>query len=234
MATIFPFLDRWHEPKDIGKKVEAATLHDILQFKKALDFMSKDFTFGHDYGSCATRKQCVKHAVRVYRRLLKFTPDQQMMNFDVIGALAYEEDGELDEDRAIALLRMFYPDKDDLLPMLAFVQACDKVYKQMRFLRASLNNSTKIDGVLEDIFDAFFYFSLAIALSKSLSVPWCVWNPADSSNVLLIVLARSACLRVQSMAHSGVPEYLDCVFCLCLWIFGGQGKFFVGRRLEFT
>jgi len=50
--------------------------------------------------------------------------------------------------------------------MLAFVQACDGVYKKLRFLRASLSNSSKIDSVLEDIFNFLFYCSLALLICK--------------------------------------------------------------------
>ena len=111
-----PFLERWQEPEDKGRRTAAPTLHDILQFKKAIVFMEGSYPFSAAYGSAVTRKACVRNAVKVYRRLLKFTPDQQMLPFDVIGALAYKETGKLDDERAVALLRIFMPDKDDSYP----------------------------------------------------------------------------------------------------------------------
>ena len=166
LGMIFPYLERWQEPNDKGRKGSAPALHDILQFKKAIAFMETDYPFSPTYGSAVSRKVCVKNAVKVYRRLQRYTPDQPVLPFDVIGALAYQEDGELDEDRAIDLLRVFLPDKDDTVSMLAFVQSCDNVYKQLRFLRASLSNSSKIDSVLEDIFNVAFYAILGLVACK--------------------------------------------------------------------
>jgi len=172
VSAIFPFLDRWQEPDDKGRKGFSPSLHDILQFKKAVTFMETDFPFGPDYGSAANRKACVKNAVKVYRRLLKYTPDQEILPFDVIGALAYEENGDVDEDLAIELLRVFLPDRDESLSMLAFVQSCDNVYKQLRFLRASISNSSKIDSVLENIFNLAFYAVLGL-----MALTLCGFNP---------------------------------------------------------
>lgn len=96
--------------------------------------------------------------------MLRFTPGESVLHFDIIGVLAYDDDGELDEDRAQALLGVFLPDKDDLLPQISFVQSCDYVYKHLRFLRASILNASKIDSVLEDVFDCAFYGVLTILL----------------------------------------------------------------------
>jgi hypothetical protein len=162
LNSIYPFLERWPEPEDKGRKNNIPNLHDILQFKKAMSFMETEYPFSPSFGSCKTRKQAVKNSAKVYRRLLRFTPDEQVLSFDVIGSLAFREDGSLDDNRAIALLRVFLPDNDDALPILAFVQSCDLVYKRLRYLRAALSNSSKIDSVLEDIFNVVFYSILAV------------------------------------------------------------------------
>ena len=177
LGAILPFLDRWQEPDDMGRKSASVTLHDILQFKKAIAFMESDFPFSQTYGNAANRKICVKNAVKVYRRLMRYTPDRHLLPFDVIGALAYKEDGELDEEHAVDLLRVFLPDKDDMVSMLAWVQSVDTVYKELRFLRASLSNSSKIDSVLEDIFDVFFYAVLGLIARK------CIISLNSNSNV---------------------------------------------------
>lgn len=71
-----------------------------------------------------------------------------MLHFDVIGELARDDDDDLDEKKAQSLLRIFHPDKDDMISQLSFLQSVDYVYKQLRFLRASILNSSKIDSVL--------------------------------------------------------------------------------------
>lgn len=109
----------------------------------------------------------------MYKRLLRFTPGENVLHFDVIGALAYDEDEDLDEQRAQELLGVFLADKDDLLPQISFVQSCDYVYKHLRFLRAAINNSSKIDSVLEDVFDCIFYGALTILIMTLLGFnPW--------------------------------------------------------------
>ncbi|CAB9522567.1 Mechanosensitive ion channel protein [Seminavis robusta] len=164
LKMIFDGLERWPEPEDKGRKNTASSLHDILQFRKAMAFMETQFPFSEKFGPVANRKQCVKNAMKVYKRLLRFTPGQQTLSFDVIGALAFRDDQTLDENRAIALLRVFLPDKNEALTMLAFVNSTDNVYKQLRYLRAALSNSSKIDSVLEDSFNGVFYAVLAVIL----------------------------------------------------------------------
>jgi len=71
------------------------------------------------------------------------------------------------------LLRVFLPDKNDLLNQLSFVQSIDYVYKELRFLRASILNSSKIDSVLEDAFDCLFHGTLIIVVMSVLGLnPW--------------------------------------------------------------
>lgn len=115
-------------------------------------------------------------AIGVYRKLQKYLPDdaadQDQLSFDVIGALAYTEDGMLDKARAQGLLRMFLPDKDNQVSLTAFVQAVDSVYKQLLFLGASMSNTSKIDSVLEDGFNVAFYGIVSIVVLSLIG-----WNP---------------------------------------------------------
>ena len=125
------------------------------------------------FAQARNRKECIKSSIRVYKRLLRFTPGEPVLRYDVIGALAYDDDGDLDEKRAQSLLHVFLPDKDDVLPQLSFVQSVDYVYKDLRFLRASILNSSKIDSVLEDAFDAIFNGILVIFVMTMLGLnPW--------------------------------------------------------------
>lgn len=90
-----------------------------------------------------------------------------------VASQAYEADGQFDEHKAKGMVRLFRPDKFDEVSLLAFVQSCDGVYKKLRYLRASVGNSTLIDYVLENIFNAFFYFFLALAIMSVLELnPW--------------------------------------------------------------
>ena len=86
LGAIFPFLERWQEPDDMGRKASSVSLHDILQFKKAIAFMESDFPFSPNFGNAVSRKVCVKNAVKVYQRLLRFTPDRPLLPFDVVSS----------------------------------------------------------------------------------------------------------------------------------------------------
>ena len=108
--------------------------------------MEGPFPFSHAYGLADSREHCITSAIRVYKRLLKFVPqdEEPTLLYDVIGALAYHSNGEWDEKRALELMRFFTPDKDYRMSRNAFVQSCDQVYKKMVFLKASMNNSSKV------------------------------------------------------------------------------------------
>jgi hypothetical protein len=70
-------------------------------------------------------------------------------------------------------VRLFRPDRFDEVTLLAFVQSCDGVYKRLRYLRASVGNSTSIDRVLENIFNGIFNFFLFLAVLSIMRLnPW--------------------------------------------------------------
>ena len=136
-------------------------------------FMENPYPFSGAFGKARNRKECIRSSIRVYKRLLKFTPGETVLPYDVIGALAIDDDGDLDEKRAQSLLHVFLPDKDNKLRQLSFVQAIDYIYKDLRMLRASIINSSKIDSVLEDAFDVIFNGILVIIVMTILGLnPW--------------------------------------------------------------
>lgn len=158
-------LDTWEEPQSKGQKDECASIHDILQFRKALSYMDDSHPFSDSFGPSNTRDSCVRSAQKVYARLLKFAPESEVLPFEVIGALAYaDESGNISIEKKNALRTLFRPDRNDQITMVAFVQTCDWVYKKLRFFRASVANSSSIDQVLEQIFNFFFYIILALVI----------------------------------------------------------------------
>jgi hypothetical protein len=168
---------------------ESASLQEILQFKKAMARMNGSYPFSAAFGLADMRQNCIKSAIEVYKNLLKFTPDvseDDNLSFEVIGALAYEEDGALNAQRAQGLLRLFMPDRDNKVCLETFVQSCDSVYKKMLFLRASLTNASKIDSVLEECFNAVFYGILAVITLTM--VGYNPWSLLVSFSTLMVSL----------------------------------------------
>jgi small-conductance mechanosensitive channel len=124
-------------------------------------------------GAATTRDECVKSSQDVYRRLLKLSSRVGILSFDVLKLLSLEDDGLENDAKTDTLKRVFRPDKSDELPLLAFVQSCDAVYKRLRFFRASVRNSSVIERVLQDIIDVFFYFALALLVLSMMNFdPW--------------------------------------------------------------
>jgi len=166
-------LDRWDEPVNKMDKVIPPSIHDILQFRKALSYLDDSHPFSESFGPSETRDQCIKSSQKVFRRLLNFVPGEAVLPFDIIGSIAMDDDGIYDRDVSMALVRLFRPDKDDRLTMLNFVQSCDWLYKKVRYLRASVANSTLIDRVLENDFNVcFLCFLILIVISILNFDPW--------------------------------------------------------------
>ena len=100
-------------------------------------------------------------------------PGESVLPFDTIGSIAMDEDGIYDKDTTRALVFLFRPDKNDCLTALNFVQSVDWTYRRIRYLRASVANSTLIDRVLEQNFNALFYFFLILCVISMLGFnPW--------------------------------------------------------------
>lgn len=106
-------LDDWEEPVNKQDKVDDPTIHDILQFRKALSFLDDSHPFGSSFGPAFTRDTCIKSAKSLYTRLLALSPGSPVVHFDILGVLAYNTDGTFDNKKAKSLVRLFRPDKFD-------------------------------------------------------------------------------------------------------------------------
>jgi small-conductance mechanosensitive channel len=173
-SQIKSLLYRWEEPVNKqDKEIEDPTIHEILQFRRALSFLEDTHPFGLSFGPANNRDTCIKSAKTLYRRLLALTPGSTVLHFDVIGVLAYNADGSFDERKAKELVKLFRPDKHDEINLLAFVQSCDTAYKKLRYLRAGVGNSTSIDDVLENFFNGAFTFCLGLGVMAIMRMnPW--------------------------------------------------------------
>jgi len=52
--------------------------------------------------------------------------------------------GFVSQDKVRELIKLFRPDREGNLTVLDFVKSVDAVYKELRLLRASISNSTKV------------------------------------------------------------------------------------------
>ena len=120
------------------------TIGSIIQFRQTLAFLNHEFPFGGSFGPAGSRHECVESSEAVYNRLLLCTPDMLTLTFDVLALLAVRKNGELDEEKLKQLIKLFRPDRDGYLTLLDFAKSVDTVYKELRLLRASVANASKV------------------------------------------------------------------------------------------
>jgi hypothetical protein len=123
--------------------------------------MDLEYPFSEAFGPAATRDEMIDSAELVYERLLRLSPDSVNLAFSVLQLLCIEDDGSHNKQKHRVLKTLFRPNHKGELTLVSFIQACDTVYKRLRYLRASVGNSSVIDQVLESILNSIFNFMYA-------------------------------------------------------------------------
>lgn len=155
---------------------------------------------------------------------MKLEFKSNVLSFDVIDLLAFQANGVEDEAKKLMLKRLFRPDRFNEISLLAFVQACDSVYRRLRYFRASVGNASVIDRVLEQVIDGFFYFVLILLILSILDInPWKLLislsslivsfafavGPSASKYIEVSTLVRKFVL-LWTIRSSSVPFALHC------------------------
>jgi hypothetical protein len=85
------------------------------------------------------------------------TPNKDTLHFENIVLVALDEQGNVDEEIARQLIKLFRPDrKGEIITLLDFVKSIDGVYKAHHLLAVSIENSKELDRAFENIFNLFF------------------------------------------------------------------------------
>jgi hypothetical protein len=117
---------------------------DIIQFRQSLSYLNSPLPFGVPFGPASTRQECLDSSDTVYSRLLQCIPEKEVVTFDVLAMLALCDSGELDDELLGQLVKLFRPDREGKLTRLDFVKSVDSVYKDLKLLRASVANASKV------------------------------------------------------------------------------------------
>lgn len=167
-SRITQLLGQWEEPNVSDSKTQnRVSVSELLQFRRALEFLNTTYPFSGSFGLADRRETTVASSQEVYDRLLLRSPDPFIVQFDVIALLGVTKDGSLDHDKLKDLIKLFRPDRDGSIDCIDFVKSIDTVYKELRLLRASVANSSKIDRAFESIFNVIFYaIVICIILSQ--------------------------------------------------------------------
>jgi hypothetical protein len=132
--------------------------------------MDLTYPFSTAFGLANKREACVESAQDVYRCLLLSKPDSTELHFETLTALAMTDDKTLDEARVKELVRVFRPDREGKLSILDFVRSVDRVYKDLRLLRASIQNSRQMDKAYEVLINVAFYFVMFCIILACLNI----------------------------------------------------------------
>lgn len=149
--------------------------------------MDLEYPFSEAFGPASTRDELITSAQNVYKRLLNLAPGSKVLPVEVLFALADNGDGTIDKSKKKSLGTLFRADSDKEIQFLAFIQSCDTIYKKLRFFRASVGNASVIDGVLENIMDAIYGFTLGLVILSLLNVN--AWPLLVSMSTLLVTFA---------------------------------------------
>eukprot|EP00934_Nitzschia_sp_Nitz4_P008165 Nitzschia sp. Nitz4//scaffold56_size114212//30547//37556//NITZ4_003939-RA/size114212-augustus-gene-0.81-mRNA-1//-1//CDS//3329554673//8155//frame0 len=180
-------LDRWEEPVNKQDKRDDSTVKDILRFRQALTYMDLEHPFGEAFGPASNRDELIQSAERLYERLLKLDPDAEVLPYSVLMVLAENKDGTTDHAMKKSIKNIFRADANKQIALLPFVQSCDFVYRQLRYFRASVGNSSVIDRVLESIINTAYMFGLTMLVLVLLNLN--PWPLVVSTSTLLVSFA---------------------------------------------
>jgi small-conductance mechanosensitive channel len=132
--------------------------------------MDLSFPFSADFGRADNREACIDSAQDVYNRLLignlPDVDDPNILRFETLISIMRNANNVLDESKMMDLVRIFRPDREGKLELVDFVRSVDRVYKELRLLRASIQSSSHIDAAFESVINvAFFFVAFCILLA---------------------------------------------------------------------
>jgi hypothetical protein len=164
--------------------------------------MDIDYPFSISFGLADTRESCIESSQQVYHRLLSQSPDREILHFNSIAIVAADRNGVLDREKLKDLVRLFRPERDGNLSMLDFVKSVDSVYKSMRLLRATIENSSQIDHAFENIFNVFFYITVACIVLAQLGFnPHAIYLSLASFILAFAFMIGSASAKYFEVSH---------------------------------
>jgi hypothetical protein len=149
---------------------EDIKISDIIQFRQSLSYLNTAFPFSVAFGPADTREKCIASTQNVFHRLTLNEKSNTSLQFDTLALLAVQPDGSMDVAKLTDLVRLFRPDRAGNLSLLDFAKCVDSCYKELRLLRASVANSSRIDKAFERIMNIFFYFILGCVVLAVLGI----------------------------------------------------------------
>jgi len=148
---------------------ESAKLSAIVQFRHSVSMLNSNYPFSPTFGRAINRKDVLEHSQEIYSDLLDIA-DSPVVNFRILAFLAMDEENSLDEELLKDLVSLFRPERDGSISMLNFCKSIDMIYKELRKLRASIENEAHLNSAAESIQNAIFYAILTCVYLMAIRV----------------------------------------------------------------
>jgi hypothetical protein len=202
------------------------SMDDILKFEQAVAYMNQEYPFSENFGKVSSRDELIIAAESIYRRLLMLVPGSRLLPFYALEAVTAGDDGSEDQEKKTLLKYLFRADARGDITIIAFVQSCDFVYRQLRYFRASVGNAKVIDKQAEIIINAAFRFLLFLFIISMLKFnPWTLLVSMSTLLVTASFAVGPSCAKAIEVRRYGCCyfpllcyltsnfDFLGCVLC---------------------
>lgn len=100
-------LDDWDEPELQENEKTDITTTDVLQFRRALEFVDNDFPFSASFGIASTREECIESSQQLFDRLTRRNADH-VLDFELLCQIAVKPDGSTDYDKVRTMVKVCF------------------------------------------------------------------------------------------------------------------------------
>jgi hypothetical protein len=162
LGPILDSIEGWEEIELTTKKNEnEVSLSALVQFGCSIKILDSFYPFSSAFGYCLDRCSVLQNSQRLYSELTIESSDNTL-HFRTLALTTMDKEGKLDEQELKDLIHVFRPNRDGSISMIDFCKSIDTVYKEIRKLRASIANESRMNAGAENVINCIFYFILVL------------------------------------------------------------------------
>ena len=162
-GSILDSIEEWEEIELTTKKNEIeVSLSALVQYNCSIKILDSFYLFSYPFGYCFDRCSVLKNSQRLYSELTIESSDNAPLHFRTLALASMDKAGKLDEQELKDLIYVFRPNRDGTISMIDFCKSIDTVYKEIRKLRASIANESRMNVGAETGINCIFYAMLVL------------------------------------------------------------------------
>jgi hypothetical protein len=163
LSSILDSIEGWEEIELTTKKNEnELSLSALVQYGCSIKILDSFYPFSYAFGYCFDRCSVLQNSQRLYSELTIESSDNTPLHFRTLALASMDKGGELDEQELKDLIHVFRPNRDGTISMIDFCKSIDTVYKEIRKLRASIANESRMNVGAEMVISCIFYLILVL------------------------------------------------------------------------